>query len=301
MLKSHYAYSSGMPVRLIDLSKLRDSPHFLPTDRFTADDLIGTIDFPLSRLMQNGETHNRISIQEDQFHSENSSTHLLPGKLLWECGYFDKMTLQQRLEDKGKSDAGSVAGLGSYEEVKAGIDAEAEEKLREAKTREMLDQQVQQDEANGDDEEGRNTGIGLRRFDQPPAQMLPSERDQQEDTGENQRLTSEVAQQKKDDLEEKGNDIITFSSPAPGYPSGILRIQIEQISGLGVHKVRETSVPVASEGEDEDADDLPSAYCTVLINHQRVYKTRTKMKSSDPYVSLRLISIEPHDNQISLV
>lgn len=235
--------------------------------------------------MHNDETHNRISIQEDQFHSENSPTHPLPGKLLWECGYFDKMTLQQHMEDKGKSHAGNVADLGGYEEVKAKIEAEAEKKLREAKTREMLDQQIQQDEANGGDGGGRNIGLGLRRFDQTPAQMLPSDQNQQEDTGENQRLTSEVAQQKKEDLEAKGNDIIASSSPAPGFPSGILSIRIEQISGLGVQKVRETGVPEADEGEDEDADDLPSAYCTVIINHQRVYKTRTKMKSSNPYVS----------------
>ncbi|KAF5343508.1 hypothetical protein D9756_011602 [Leucocoprinus leucothites] len=29
--------------------------------------------------------------------------------------------------------------------------------------------------------------------------------------------------------------------------------------------------------------DLPSAYCEVVINHQRVYKTRTKMKSNNPF------------------
>ncbi len=283
-LENHSASNSGMLVRpfIYFESSNIDLTAFCALDRFTADDLIGTIDIPLSHLMHNDETHNRISIREDQFHSENTPVHTLPGKLLWECGYFDKTTLQQRLEDKDKNNAGSVAEPGSYEEVKTGIEADAEKKLREAKTREMLDRQIQEDEENGGDGGGQNVGIGLRHFDQTPAQMLPPDQDQQEDGGENQRLTSEVAQQKKEDLEEKGNDIIASSSPAPGFPSGILSIRIEQISGLGVQKVRETGV---SEAEDEDADDLPSAYCTILINHQQVYQTRTKMKSSNPYVS----------------
>lgn len=37
-------------------------------------------------------------------------------------------------------------------------------------------------------------------------------------------------------------------------------------------------------GEDEEGDDLPSAYVTIVLNEERVYKTRTKMKSNKPYV-----------------
>lgn len=35
--------------------------------------------------------------------------------------------------------------------------------------------------------------------------------------------------------------------------------------------------------EEEEGDDLPSAYCTVILNHQKVFKTRTKPKNSKPF------------------
>lgn len=260
--------------------------------------------------MQSLETHNHISIRQDQLRTDTPESTPVPGKLLWECGYFDKTTLQQHLEsrdnklksdpedsrssgDPGKDGLGNSTALSSYDEVKADIEAEAERKLRETKTREILNQQVHPE---GDENEGRNTGVGLRCFDQTPAQPSsqvsshnPATSTPSKDpSSEDQRLTSEVEQQKKDDLKRKGDEIIASSRPTPHFPSGILSIRIEQISGLGVHKVQRPGLKEADECEDEDADDLPSAYCTVLINHQRVYKTRTKMKSSNPFVRLFL-------------
>lgn len=184
----------------------------------------------------------------------------------------------------GTSDSATGSGLGGYEEVKAGVEAEAEKKLREVKTREMFDEQVhKKDDADG------NTGVGLRRLDQAPAEPTsgsPPSSPDSSGNSEDQRLTSEVEQQKREDLKEKGDQIIVSSRPSTDFPSGILSIRIEQISGLGVQKVKETGVREAEEGEDDESDDLPSAYCTVLINHERVYKTRTKMKSSNPFVRL---------------
>ncbi|KAF8873769.1 hypothetical protein BD779DRAFT_1664331 [Infundibulicybe gibba] len=82
--------------------------------------------------------------------------------------------------------------------------------------------------------------------------------------------TGEIEQQKKEDLKERSEEVIAGSKPAAEWPSGIVAVRIEQINGL-------------EGGEDEEADDLPSAYCTVIVNHERVYKTRVKVKSNKPF------------------
>ncbi|KAG6827444.1 hypothetical protein H0H92_011741 [Tricholoma furcatifolium] len=86
----------------------------------------------------------------------------------------------------------------------------------------------------------------------------------------------------KDDQQEAQAVAANVQIPPPmDWPSGILSITIEQITGLEVEKPRKSGVK--EYGEDEEAEDLPSAYCTVIINHQRVYKTRTKMKANNPF------------------
>lgn len=92
----------------------------------------------------------------------------------------------------------------------------------------------------------------------------------------------ELRRQKAEDLKERTEEIIAGARPSTEWPSGVLSIRIEQITGLEVDKIRESGVREG--GEDEERDDLPSAYCTVIIDHQRVYKTRTKLKSGKPFV-----------------
>jgi hypothetical protein len=185
----------------------------------TADDMLGKVELPLKEIMNSEDMHNKISIREDSFTSEDGEPW--PGSLHWECGYFSKTDLEQHLaRDKTR-------------ELKENIDKEAEDKLREAKT---------------DDED----------------------------------TTGEIDQQKKEDFKESSDKIIADSRPSDEWPSGILLVRIEQISGLEIQKIRESGV--RENDEDVDSDDLPSAYCTVIINHERVYKTRTKVKSGNPFV-----------------
>jgi len=92
---------------------------------------------------------------------------------------------------------------------------------------------------------------------------------------------SEAVEDVKKELAE---DMIASIKPTERWPSGILSVRIVQITGLEVQKVRESGVN--DTGDLEEDDDLPSAYCTVSINHQRAFRTRTKMKDSKPYVSL---------------
>lgn len=93
---------------------------------------------------------------------------------------------------------------------------------------------------------------------------------------------SEVEQQKKQDIKERTDEVVASSKPTSQWASGILSITVEQISGLEFENVRASGVQ--EDTEDEGTGDLPSAYCTIIINQQRVYKTRTKMKTNNSFV-----------------
>ncbi|KAG6844863.1 hypothetical protein H0H87_002986 [Tephrocybe sp. NHM501043] len=187
------------------------------SDLLTADDHLGTVDFPLKDIMEHSE--NRISARQDRLTKvDGTFSH---GTLSWECGYFSKTTLEQHLDGRHSDVSGLIQR----------VEDEVENKLREASIR--------------DDKTGK------------------------------------LDQQKKQDLAEKAQEIMAKSQPREEWPSGILYIKIEQITGLEVEKVRQSGVKEG--GDDDEAEDLPSAYCTVIINHQRVYKTRTKMKSNNPF------------------
>ncbi|KAJ5642231.1 hypothetical protein N7490_006231 [Penicillium lividum] len=93
----------------------------------------------------------------------------------------------------------------------------------------------------------------------------------------------EIEQQKAQELKARKDEIIISSPPSPDYPSGIFAIQIHQILGLGFKKVKRNQGDGICEDDDQaEGDDLLSSYCTVIVNHQKILKTRTKPKSAKP-------------------
>ncbi|KAH8659346.1 C2 domain protein [Tricladium varicosporioides] len=83
---------------------------------------------------------------------------------------------------------------------------------------------------------------------------------------------------------------VTTTPPDPSLPSGICSVLIHQIENLeeerpsgsfGSYKPW-TPAQISGENTDEEADDLPSSYCSILQNDELVFKTRTKVKSSNP-------------------
>ena len=95
----------------------------------------------------------------------------------------------------------------------------------------------------------------------------------------------EVEQQKKEDFQSRQDQLIIASPPAHDYPSGILSVQIHQITGLELeilNKKKGEKNAQASD-EEEEGDKLPSSYCTIMLNHKKVFKTRTKPKNSKPF------------------
>ncbi|KAL8765392.1 MAG: hypothetical protein Q9209_007519 [Squamulea sp. 1 TL-2023] len=54
--------------------------------------------------------------------------------------------------------------------------------------------------------------------------------------------------------------------------------------GLQLERINRPRNDEDIEGEiAEGSDELPSSYCTVILNHQKIFKTRTKPKSSNPF------------------
>lgn len=65
---------------------------------------------------------------------------------------------------------------------------------------------------------------------------------------------------------------------------GIFSIQIHQITGLEFEKIHKSHSQGEEESDGEEgAGDLPSSYCTVILNHQKIFKTRTKPKNAKPF------------------
>jgi hypothetical protein len=98
-------------------------------------------------------------------------------------------------------------------------------------------------------------------------------------------ITDEADQQKAQDFEEHANDLICSAPPPRDYPSGILSIQIHEVTGLELAKLNKDR---NSEGDDyndsyQTSDDLPSGYATIVLNGRPVYMTRTKPKNAKPF------------------
>lgn len=95
----------------------------------------------------------------------------------------------------------------------------------------------------------------------------------------------QLEQQKKKEMRDMSDAMIISAPPPDGYPSGIFSIQIHQITGLELERVSKLETDKAREGHDEEEEGggLPSAYCNVIINHNKVFKTRTKPKNAKPF------------------
>ncbi|KAF2098498.1 hypothetical protein NA57DRAFT_39057 [Rhizodiscina lignyota] len=95
----------------------------------------------------------------------------------------------------------------------------------------------------------------------------------------------EIEQQKAQDFKMREDQMVISSPPLEEYPCGILSIQVHQITGLELEAINknETSKKEDASDEMEEGDDLPSAYCTIILNHQKIFRTRTKPKNSKPF------------------
>ena len=96
---------------------------------------------------------------------------------------------------------------------------------------------------------------------------------------------SELEQQKEQELKATEDAMIISAPPPDGYPSGLFSLQIHNIMGLELGQLSKDDSGEQDDTQDEaeTGDNLPSAYCTIIVNHRKAYKTRTKPQNSKPF------------------
>ncbi|OAP54973.1 hypothetical protein AYL99_10673 [Fonsecaea erecta] len=98
--------------------------------------------------------------------------------------------------------------------------------------------------------------------------------------------SKEIKQQKEEDFKEREDALIISSPPPDDYVSGIFSIQIHNITGLEVESLQKREKNTGNDNREDEAeqnDDLPSSYATIILNHQKIYRTRTKPKNAKPF------------------
>lgn len=94
-------------------------------------------------------------------------------------------------------------------------------------------------------------------------------------------------------LDTAEENAVVRTPPDPLWPSGIVSVVVHQIVSLELANVKgsqgkrkgrefEPARPEAGDIKEESGKKLPSSYCTILINDELAYKTRTKVVSSKP-------------------
>ncbi|KAK4153466.1 hypothetical protein C8A00DRAFT_15333 [Chaetomidium leptoderma] len=101
-------------------------------------------------------------------------------------------------------------------------------------------------------------------------------------------MEDELRQQERQDCKELEDALIISAPPPHDLPSGILSIQIHNITGLEVSRLNRDRKSGAGDGEGredeaEQSDDLPDSYCAIILNHRKIYRTRTKPKNAKPF------------------
>ena len=103
--------------------------------------------------------------------------------------------------------------------------------------------------------------------------------------GQHSRKGEEREQLREQERKEREDAMIASAPPPRDFPSGIFSIQIHNIIGLELTKSSKVSAEKDAEASDEEeqGDGLPSSYCTVIINHKKIFKSRTKPQNSKPF------------------
>lgn len=94
-------------------------------------------------------------------------------------------------------------------------------------------------------------------------------------------------------LDTAEEDAVVHTPPDPLWPSGVVSIVVHQIVNLELANIKgsqgkrkgrefEPARPDAGDIKEETGKKLPSSYCTILVNDELAYKTRTKVVSSKP-------------------
>lgn len=217
------------------------------SDRTSADDDLGRIEVDLKELMHSPRSHCKMWDRSDGFLALEGKEEM-PGVLDWSVGYYPKTHIHpEQLEKQNEEPE-----VNSVQELKDKVSQEASAKLREATIK---------DESH--------------ELDQQKAQMLKAAE------GIVDLFLLHLILHW---LTFHPDAMIISTPPLGNYPSGVFSIQIHQITGLEFEKINKSKAE-GDEGDEtaEGAGDLPSSYATIILNHQTIFKTRTKPKNPKPF------------------
>ncbi|KAF5366289.1 hypothetical protein D9758_005797 [Tetrapyrgos nigripes] len=225
------------------------------SDRFTAHDNLGAVEVDLGDIMRSKRNINTLVTRTDPLKGDDGSDW--PGTLTWNCGYFEKTGIEELMESLKNSQAKAKPAVQS---------GDAPEQVQE----------VEERDKQGQGQHNTNPIEELKQGLEKVAQEVG------EKTGDSHSRET-VKHTEKEKEKEAIDDMIAGSPPAKEWPAGILSVRVMQIAGVEVQNTKNRTSTKEDEGASGGGGDAPSPYCTIVINHQRVYKTRTKMKESNPY------------------
>ncbi|GAA5879834.1 hypothetical protein JCM8547_005778 [Rhodosporidiobolus lusitaniae] len=97
-----------------------------------------------------------------------------------------------------------------------------------------------------------------------------------------------LPEESKTDTPEEAD--VQRTPPDPKYPAGVLSVIVHQIMSLerqnlkgATGKNREGTAGQDTDEASEQADNLPSAYCELVVNDDLIYQTRVKQYSTMPF------------------
>lgn len=96
----------------------------------------------------------------------------------------------------------------------------------------------------------------------------------------------ELHQQRVQDYAEIEDNMIISAPPSQEFVSGILSVQIHNITGLEIQNLQKQDKgdeDTDGDQETETSDDMPDSYCNIILNHKKIYRTRTKPKNCKPF------------------
>ncbi|PWN48480.1 hypothetical protein IE53DRAFT_407058 [Violaceomyces palustris] len=250
-------------------SKERVSIALWDSDRFSSDDMLGRADVDLIDLVNHpGKMFSRqdtlVGLSQEMKKE---------GIIHWSLGFFEKAPNKRRMEDGKKNSVdGGERDWGKGDEGKVSSathrTSEVSERIGEARKKkgERGEMETKAKEKAHCQKVEKKEGDGSERVTKKSSEEAIQTRNQE--------------------------TAVQFEPPDPNLPSGIISMQIHQISNLEVvdtrNHFRKRGAQEAGQSfeqieNDEDSSQSPSPYVTIILNDETVFRTRTKALSSNPF------------------
>lgn len=260
------------------------------SDRLTADDVLGRVEHDLAPLICNP---GKVFKRSDSLMGI-SNQHSKKGQLQWSVAFFRKVS--NRVDDTRKYQEGS----GAKEDIKLQRQADQQRSSFENKGKSDSDEMPVKDKADDVEESTATQAVA-----EPTKHTETTDGDDEhsddylhldgKDTSPGALLRMLDAAESSEQTR-KQQSSVEFYPPDPGHPSGILSMQVHNITNLefsddGSTNKTKTGVGTAAQSIDDKDDenespDAPSSYVSIILNDQTVMISRIKALSNAPFFNI---------------